>query len=153
MWGVSPTKSMSAGTRSASLLGGNAAETPVQVQKFGGRQPFVKAEIFRQEPDFSADFDVARWRAQHKRLAARRFGEAQKHFDRSAFARAVRAEEAEDFAPAHGQGQVAHRDFAPENLAQILRAYREVIRLGQSQLLFTSANRPSLLPGWNLRIR
>ena len=32
----------------------------MQVQKFGGRQPFVKAEIFRQESDFSADFDVSR---------------------------------------------------------------------------------------------
>ena len=110
----------------------------MQVQKFGGRQPFVKAEIFRQEPDSSADFDVARRRAQHKCLAAGRLGEAQKHFDRSALARSVRSEEAKYFAPAHGQGQVAHRDFAPENLAQILRLDREVILLGQSQLLFIS---------------
>ena len=124
------------------LAGGNAAKTAVQVQKFCGRQPFVKPEIFRKEPDFSADFNVAGWRAQHQRLAARRFGEAQKHFDRCAFSRAVRAEEAEDFAAPHGQSQVAHRDLAAEHLAQILRPNREVIRLGQSQLLFTSANRP-----------
>ncbi len=60
-------------------LGGvNAAEAAMQVQKFGGRQPFVKAEILRQEPDFSADFDITRRRSQNERLATRRFGEAQK---------------------------------------------------------------------------
>ena len=125
----------------------------MQVQEFGGRQPFVEAEIFRQEADLSADFDIARRRAQDKRLAAGRFGESQEHLDRSALARAVRSEKSEDFAAAHGEGQVAHRDLASENLAQILCPDREVFQLGQSQLLFTSANRPIRRPGWNLRIR
>jgi hypothetical protein len=110
----------------------------VQMQEFGGRQPFVEAEIFREEPDFSPNFNVARGHAQHKCLAAGGPGEAQKHFDRSAFARPVRAKKAEYFSPAHGQGQVAHRDFAPENLAQILRLDRLAIELGQRQLLFVS---------------
>src|SRR5579863_10756424 len=120
------------------LARGNAAEAPVQVQKFGGREPFVKAKIFRQEPDSSADGHVARRRVQHKGFSAGRPGETQKHFDRSAFARSVWPEESKYFASSHGQGQVAHRDFSPEDFAQILCPDREAIQLGQCQLLFIS---------------
>ena len=81
---------------------GNAAEPAMQVQKFSGRQPFVKAEIFGQEPDLPPNFDVAGRHAQDPGLAAGWFGETQKHFDRSTFPRAIRTEKTEYFAPTHG---------------------------------------------------
>ena len=125
------------------LAGGYAAETPMKVQKFGGRQPFVKAEIFRQESDFSADFNISRRRSEDKRLAVGGSGKAEKHLDGSALARPVRPEKTKYLASRHSQGQVAHRDLAPENLAQILCLDRVAIPLGQSRLLL---NQTQILP-------
>jgi hypothetical protein len=102
------------------------------VKKFRGRQPFVKTKIFRQEADLSPDLDIARRLAQHKGLATGGRGKAKKHFDGSALACAVRAEESEYLAPAHRQGQVTHRDFVAENLVQVLCLDRVVLQLGQS---------------------
>lgn len=99
----------------------------MQVQKFGGSEPFVKAEIFRQESYFPANRDVARGRAEHKCLAARGLGQAEQHLDRRALARAVRAEKSENFAALYGQGEVPYRDLAAKNFAQILCPDREVI--------------------------
>jgi len=78
----------------------------------------------------------ARRRTQHKGFAAGGRGKAKKHFDGRALARAVGAEESENLASAHRQSQVANRDFVSENLVQVSCLDREIILLGQSQLLF-----------------
>ena len=40
------------------------------MEEFGGRQPFVEAEIFGKEADLAAYCDIARRDAEHERLAA-----------------------------------------------------------------------------------
>jgi len=95
----------------------DATEAAMQVKKFRGRQPFVKAKSFRKEADLPPDLHIARRRAQHKGLAIGGRRKAEKHFNRSALARPVRAKETENLAPAHRQGQIAHRDLIAESLA------------------------------------
>ena len=87
----------------------------------------VKTKIFRQESNLLADLDTASRRAQYEGLAASGLGQAQQHLDRSALARAVGPKKSENFPATHRQGEVAHRDLAAVNLAQILRSDRELI--------------------------
>src|SRR6476660_6292123 len=91
------------------FAGGNSAETSMQPQQFCRGEPLVESKILRQEADFPANFHVSRPHAEHKGFAARGRGEAQNHFDGSAFARSVRPEKAEDFAARYAYRQIEHR--------------------------------------------
>ena len=70
----------------------------MQPQQFCRGEPLVESKILRQEADFAANFYISGTDAEHKGFAARGRGEAQNHFDGSAFARSVRPKKAEDFA-------------------------------------------------------
>jgi hypothetical protein len=75
-----------------------AVEPRVQIQKLRAVQPVVEAEVLRQEAHARSGLRIANRLAQQPRLAARRLRQAQQHFDRGRFARAVRAKKAEHFA-------------------------------------------------------
>ena len=57
-------------------------------------------------------------RAVHEHLAARGIGEARHHHERRGLAGAAGAEQGEEGARGHGDGDVAHRDHRPEGLGQ-----------------------------------
>jgi hypothetical protein len=103
----------------------------MQFQQFSRRQPFIEAEIFRQETDLSPHVYIAGRSAEHERFPARRPDQSQQHLDRRALARPVWSKETENRAATHRQTEVADCNLVPEDFAQIPCLNSEAARLSQ----------------------
>ena len=88
-----------------------SAESAMKREEFGGGQPIVKAEVFGEEADLTTNLDTRKGLIEDLGVATAGFDEAEQHLDRGAFAGAVRAEEAEDFAAAHLERKATDGDF------------------------------------------
>jgi hypothetical protein len=103
----------------AKLRLGESAQAAVQRQQFRSSEPIVKAKIFRKKTNFAAYLHGRIRLTENLCVAVRGFHESQEHFDRSALARAVRSEEAEDFAAPYLEREAANGDLVSKNLAEI----------------------------------
>ena len=79
-----------------------AAKASVKGEEFRRCKPLIEPEIFRKETNLPPNFNASRGNAQDERFASARLHKPEEHFDRSAFAGAVGAQESKDFAAAHG---------------------------------------------------
>lgn len=95
----------------AKLRRRQSGETAVEGEEFGRSQPVVETKIFGEEADFAADFDIGIRVTEDLRLAAGGLDEAEKHFDGGAFAGAVGAKEAKNFAATDLERKTANRDL------------------------------------------
>jgi len=99
------------GNAVAELRLGESAESAMKREKLRGGQPVVEAEIFREEADLATNLDVRVGLIEDPGVAAAGFDKAEQHLDGGAFAGAIRAEEAEDFAAADLERKATNGDL------------------------------------------
>ena len=114
------------GNTLAQLRRSQSRKAAVKRKEFGGGEPVVETEVFGQEADFAADFDVSERTAEDLGLAAGGFDQAEKHFNGGAFARTVGAKEAEDFSTTDLEGEPAYGDLGTELFAKAGSFYGQV---------------------------
>jgi len=93
------------------LCRGESAESAMKREEFGGGQPIVEAEVFGEEADLATNRDTRKGLIEDLGVATAGFDEAEQHLDGGAFAGAVRAEEAEDFAAADLERKATNGDL------------------------------------------
>jgi hypothetical protein len=87
------------------VLGFHIQQLTMQTQELTGGQPFLKAEMLRQEADPRQRRAVADGFPQQGRRAGGGCGQPQQHFDRGRFAGAVGAQEAKHLTLQDLQGE------------------------------------------------
>ena len=97
-------------------LAWDVVQLGVQAQKFGCRQPIVKAEVLWQETNPRPRRGLAARLAEQPALAARGPDQPQQHLDRGGLPGAIRPQEAKHLAALNLQRQILHRDLLAKSL-------------------------------------
>src|SRR4029077_12847549 len=93
----------------------------MEFQEFERGKPSVEPKILRQKTNLPPDFHIVGGRAKNEGLPAAGLHQPQQHFDGSTLPSSVRAQEAEHFAAAYRQGEIAYRNLVPKYFAQFHR--------------------------------
>ena len=124
----------------------------MEAQQLAAPQPLVEGEVLGQVADAGAGPRRADRRAEQPPAARGRVDEAEQHLDRGRLARPVRAQEAEDLTPRHGQGEVPDRDLGAEVLAERLGLEGGLGHGYRIDCAISRSSTPSRVPGpWSAK--